>query len=362
MLKLYDVGFDPGNSETAAVVCDADDKQVLQICPSYISRGRYDALARFRTMGELGRSAQPTEILQDDEHILTYPLNGGSDYYVGKLAMSQGKGASSARGDISRYWSFIAVALLLTVLGLLIPEHEYEAHVVTGLPVETYSDQNRRKVRSCLEGEHHYLLNGRKRRAVVHVEKVIMEGAGAMIAFGDDRPVRQGVLDIGGRTTDLYASDGQAPLIPLCCGAALGVELAADLFSATMQSQCGRAPTLVETRAILRATTGSGQYPSVYVSGREVSSIDLRQWAEEALRSVGRDIATFVSQSWTNSELGTVATDLARVLLVGGGAYYYYRDIVNLILHVVVPPQPEFANATGYAYLARHLRLRRENR
>jgi hypothetical protein len=180
-------------------------------------------------------------------------------------------------------------------------------------------------------------------------------------AFGDDRPLRQAVMDIGGRTTDLYTSDGQAPLIPLCRGAAVGVELAAELLSATVQSQCGRALTPQETRSILRATVGSGQYPPVYVNGQEISPIDLRQWAEEALRSIGRDIATFVSQSWTNSELGTVATDLAKVLLVGGGAYYFYRDIVNLIPHVTVPLQPELANALGYAALTYHLRILRES-
>ncbi len=356
---VYDIGFDFGNSETSVVVVGRSGDQQTHTIPSYLSRGSADDLMRFRSMSERSQVAHPWEVLQTNEYILNYPISGASEYYVGELALSQGRSASSGRGDISRYWSLIVLLLLLTIVGALIPDAEYEMHLVTGIPIETYSDQNRRKVRNCLEGEHHYLLNGRRRRAVVHVEKVIMEGAGAMIAFGDDRPVRQAVMDIGGRTTDLYTADGQAPLIPLCRGAAVGVELAAELLSATVQSQCGRALTPQETRTILRATVGSGQYPPIYANGQEVRPIDLRQWAEEALRSVGRDIATFVSQTWTNSELGTVATDLAKVLLVGGGAYYYYRDIVNLIPHVTVPLQPELANALGYATLARHLRLRR---
>src|SRR6266568_1791141 len=89
--------------------------------------------------------------------------------------------------------------------------------------------------------------------------------------------------------------------------------------------------------------------------------LDLRRWTEEAMRNVGRDIATFASQTWANDELGGVATDMARVLLVGGGAYYFYREIARLIPHVIVPQQPELANALGYAALARHLRLRRES-
>jgi hypothetical protein len=360
VLKQYDIGFDPGNSETAAVVSDPDGNQAVRTCPSYFCRGSFDSLARFRTMSGRGQSIHPSEVLQPDEHVLTYPDTGASEYYVGELALSQGKGASSARGDISRYWSLIVLLLLLTTSGLCIPDDEYEANVVVGVPIETYNDQNRRKVRNCLEGDHRYRLNGRQRRAVVYVEKIIMEGAGAMIAVGDDRSVRQGVIDVGGRTTDLYTADGQMPLIPLCRGTALGVELAADLLNATVQAQCGRGLTQQEMRKILRATVGSGQYSSVYVYGQEVSPINLRLWTEEALRSVGRDIATFVSQTWAHGELGAVATDMARVLLVGGGAYYFYPEIAKLIPHVTVPHQPELANALGYTALARHLRLRRE--
>jgi hypothetical protein len=88
----------------------------------------------------------------------------------------------------------------------------------------------------------------------------------------------------------------------------------------------------------------------------------LRRWTEEALRSVGRDIAIFAGQTWANDELGGVATDMARVVLVGGGAYYTHPEIVRLIPHVTIAQQPELANALGYAALARHLRQRREER
>lgn len=361
MVKRYDVGFDPGNSQTSVAVIDSDGNQKAQTCPSYVSRGSYDDLVRFRTMSGRSQSTHPSVILQPDEHVLTYPDMGASEYYVGELALSQGKAASSARGDISRYWTLIVLLLLLTILGVCIPDDEYEAHVVLGVPIETYSEQNRRKVRNFLEGEYDYLLNGRQKRAVVYVERVIMEGAGAMIAHGDDRPVRQAVIDIGGRTTDLYTADGQAPLIPLCRGAALGVELAADLLNATVQARYSRIFTPQETRTILHATVGNGQYPHIYANGQEIGSLDLRLWAEEALRSIGRDIATFASQIWANDELGGVATDMARVLLVGGGAYYFHRDIAKLIPHVTVPQQPELANAFGYAALAHHLRILRES-
>ncbi len=359
MLKQYAVGFDPGNSETSLVVLFPEDEQKTQTLPSFVSRGSSDQLERFRSMSGRSLLMPSTAGLQPGEYVVANDDTGTSEYFVGELAMSQGSAATSARGDISRYWSHISRLLLLTALGSVIPDAEFEASVVTGLPIETYSDQNRRKVRSYLEGDYRYVLNWRERRAVVQVEKVIMEGAGAMIAYGDDCPARQAVIDVGGRTTDLYTADGQMPLIPLCRGATLGVELAAVLLNATVQARCGRGLSPQEMRKILRATVGSGQYSPVYVNGQEISPIDLHQWTEEALRGVGRDIATFASQTWANDELGGVATDMARVLLVGGGAYYFYRDIAKLIPHVTVPQQAELANALGYAALARHLLLRR---
>ncbi len=358
LIKSFDTGYDPGNSETSTVVTTPDGEQRFLTIPSRVGRGSFDDLRRFRNM----RSVQALDVLHSGEYILYCPEIDASECYVGGLALSQSRISTSAFGDNNRYWSPHSRQLLLTTTGALISDSRYELQVVTGMPIETYSDLNRRKVCDALEGEHHFILNGRERLAIVHVEKVIMESAGAMIAYGDDRPLRQGVVDIGGRTTDLYTSEGQMPLIPLCRGAALGVELAADIVSRTFQTQYGRALTPQEIRSVLHASVGSDQYPPIHVHGQEVSPIELRRQTEEALRSVGRDITTFLSQTWANGELGAVATDTARVLLVGGGAYYFHREIARLIPQVTVPQQPELANALGYAALAQHLRMRRESR
>jgi hypothetical protein len=358
MHYVYPVGFDAGNSETTTAVYTPEGQLETLTLPSYAGRGSFNDLRRFRKM----RSAQVGNVLQPEEYVLHSPAIDQAEYFVGQLALAQSRFATSARGDINRYWSPLMLLLLLTVLGALVPDAEFEVSVVTGVPIETYSDQNRRKMRAALEGEHQFTLNGRPRRAIVHIAKVIMEGAGAMIASGEDRSIRQAVIDIGGRTTDLYTADGQMPLISRCKGAALGVELVGDLVNQTFQDRHGRVLTPQETREIVRAAGGSApSYPSLYANGQEVSQIDLRRWTEGALRSVGRDITTFVSQTWASGEHGAVGTDLARVLLVGGGAYSFYPDIAQLFPHVAVPPQPELANALGYAAMAHHLQSRGES-
>jgi plasmid segregation protein ParM len=353
LLNIYPVGFDPGNSETSLVALLPNDGQATLTIPSYAGRGSSSDLKRFRTM----HTAQ-SDILQPGEYVLRCMEIDSSEYFVGALALSQSQLSTSARGDINRYWSTLMLLLLLTALGTVIPDTEFEVVLVTGIPIETYSEQNRLKVCKTLEGEHSFILNGRERLAIVQVAKVIMEGAGAMIAYGDERMLRQAVIDIGGRTTDLYTADGQMPLIPWCKGAPLGVELGGDMLNRAFKERSGRALTVQETRGILRAAVGSGQYPLIYAHGQEVSPVDLHHLADDALRSVGRDITTFLSQTWASGELGAVGTDLAKVLQVGGGAYYFYRDIARLIPHATVPLQPELANALGYAELARHLQTR----
>jgi len=352
LIKSFDIGYDPGNSETSTVITTPEGEQHFLTIPSRVGRGSSEDLRRFRDM----RATQPPDILRPGEYILYCPELDSSECYVGDLALNQSRISTSGFGDNTRYWSPLSRQLLLTSTGALISDARYELHVVTGVPIETYSDANRRKVREALEGEHCFVLNGRERLAIVHVEKVIMEGAGAMIAYGDDRLLSQGVVDIGGRTTDLYTAHGQMPLIPRCRGAALGVEMAAEIVSRTFQAQYGRALTPQEIRCLLRASVGSDPFPLIYAHGQEVNSLDVRRWTEEAVRNVGRDIATFTSQVWANDELGGVATDMARVLLVGGGAYYFYKEIAKLIPHTVVPQQPELANALGYAALAHFLR------
>jgi Actin like proteins N terminal domain len=351
LLNLYQAGLDAGNSETTGAVFTREGQLATLTIPSYAGRGSFNDLRRFRQM----RSAQVGNVLQPEEYVLHCLAIDRAEYFVGRLALTQSRFATSARGDINRYWSPLMLLLLLTVLGALIPDAEFEVSVVTVFPIETYSDQNRRKVRTALEGEHQFTLNGRPRRAIVHIAKVIMEGAGAMIASGEDRSIRQAVIDIGGRTTDLYTADGQMPLISRCKGTALGVELVGDLVNQTFQDRHGRVLTPQETHEIVRAAGGSAPYPSLYANGQEVSQIDLRRWTEGALGSIGRDITTFVSQTWASGEHGAVGTDLAKVLLVGGGAYSFYPAIAQLFPRVVVPPQPELANALGYAALAQHM-------
>jgi hypothetical protein len=144
---------------------------------------------------------------------------------VGTLALKQARHATSARDDIGRYTSPHSLHLLLATSASIILQPEYQLNVVTGLPVETFGKAEiRKQVKSALEGEHRFTFNGVRRLAVVRVLKTIMEGAGALIAYGANGDITQGCIDVGGRTTDLFVAEGQLPILHQCKGKDLGAE------------------------------------------------------------------------------------------------------------------------------------------
>jgi hypothetical protein len=343
MVTTYQYGHDYGNTETAGVLLLNGRHHHLTV-----PQGTLSDLERIRSATGQGH-ASSVGVLQQGEYALVFR---NTEFFIGTLALTQSRTSSTGKGDMNRYWNQRSLEMLLTVSGTIIPERDYRLNVVTGLPIETFNVSNRKRVKEALEGVHEFVLNGRPRIVEVKVSRVIMEGAGAIIAYGSSDPIKQGAIDIGGRTTDVFASDGQMPLLPLCKGKALGVELAADRLSSQAQAKYLRPLTAQETREVLRAYVNKSTYPKLFASGTRIPELDLIEWSRHVLRSIGSEIASFVSQVWNNSEYGGVAGDIAKVLLVGGGAYYFREDIQKIIPHVEIPMQPELANAIGYAALA----------
>jgi len=352
MLPMYVYGHDFGNAETCGVLFDHGVQRATTL-PSATALGSLHDLAQKRSMLSEKEVSNPAEVLNKGEYVLEY---NGIEQFLGDLALKQARNATTARGDISRYWSPRSLHLLLAASGSMITHPEYQLNVVTGLPVETFVHADvRKKVKQALEGEHRFTLNGVRRLAVVRVLKTIMEGAGAMIAYGAEGQVMQGCIDPGGRTTDLFVAEGQSPVLHLCKGKELGVEVAADILSHRFQSRYQRPLKASETRDLFHAHVNKRAYPAIHANGVQVNDYELRHWIEAALNGVGNDIASFVGTVWNASESGAVGSDIALVLLVGGGAYYFVEQLKARIPHVIVPPRPELANAIGYAALAQEL-------
>ena len=289
-------------------------------------------------------------------------------YAIGELALQQTIEVYQGRGDIQRYAGKYSLRGLLAMAASLIPDTEFGLSVVTGLPAETFIKNIalRNNIKAALDGTHTFTMDlGKTFRCVtVEVATVVMEGAGALITYGDksmSKTTESAVIDIGGRTTDLYVARGQVPVTDYCKGKPLGVESATQMLMDTFEGKYDRSLSLLEAREIMHAYASNGQlgYPDISVYGRTVSTHILEQLATEAVMQVGSEIVSFIASAWRQSDRDAVAASFKPVLHIGGGVYYFYNLLKQRIPHISRPDDPIHANAFGYCNLAGRLLIRK---
>ena len=256
----------------------------------------------------------------------------------------------------------------MTIAATLIPDAEFGIYVVAGLPAETYIKNSplRGAIKAALDGKYVFTLNGNQvlRKITVEVATVVMEGAGALIAYGDkssSRTTESAVIDIGGRTTDLYVARGQIPVTEYCKGKPIGVEMATQMVMDAFENKYDRPLSLLEAREIMHAYASQGEthYPEVSSYGTTVGRHELEKLVKEAVTQVGSEIASFVAAAWRQSDRDAVAASFKPVLNIGGGVYYFYSFLKQRIPHLSRPEDPIHANALGYCSLAGRLLIRR---
>jgi plasmid segregation protein ParM len=359
--NTYAYGHDFGNSETCGVAWLNDTQYVLTM-PSTLYIGSYDELVR-KVSGS-SSSNNLVNIVNQKAHTISFKENS---WYVGNLAIEQAPAnmdiaALTARGELSRYWSDRNLALLLATSATLIRDREYGLSVVTNLPIATHSDINVKRVKEALTGDHTFYLDGVERVAHVRVYKTIMEGAGANIAYGPGGQEKVAVIDVGGRTTDAYLVKGQVPLTEQCKSLDTGVESAADAIVSTFEREFHYPLSLSDARAMLYCYTHGKHYETVpTVVNADADLQQVESLIDGQLRDAGKLIAGFIKRLWgTSLSSETVASDVSKVWLVGGGGYYFEKDLRRLFgKRLLVPETPEYSNSIGFAKLAKHY-LQRE--
>lgn len=347
---VFGFGHDFGNSTTCQKMIGSSTFLVELCIPSVSCIGSWrkvEATAK-------GSGKEVKDILADDHYVLEYDyVEEGRhvEKYIGQKVFDDGEKPMDSHGDSSRYWTNnYNLEMLMVGSASMIEAQEYGLHVVTGLPISIYLDDpsNAERVRDALLGTHVFALNGRWRKMHVLSVKTIMEGAGALIAYGSNEDVLQGVIDIGGRTTDLFVARGQKPRPADSKGFSLGVQAAADRFSEKFREAYGRTLPFDIRMELLKQHVARQPYRSVkdkdYV---RIPNERLSAMIETSLREVGQDLATTVAAAWDE-----ILMEFDKVLVVGGGAYYFAEDIQARLKQATRSPKPEMANAQGYARLA----------
>ena len=361
-MKWYPYGHDFGNAEMRGVT-------VLQ--GMNVSRSAPTAFAKadINAMHNLG-----VKVDQSDTHVIRFHGEAMA-YAVGELALQQAVDVYQGRGDIQRYASKYSLRGLLTVAASLIPDTEFGLYVVTGLPAETYIKNMalRNSIKAALDGTHVFTMdNGMTfRHVTIEVATVVMEGSGTLIAYGDrtmSKTTESAVIDIGGRTTDLYVARGQVPVTEYCKGKPLGVDSATQMLMDTFESKYDRSLSLLEAREIMlayasnsgvNASNGNINYPDIAAYGKTINILELERLTREAVTQVGSEIVSFIASAWRQSDRDAVAASFKPVLHVGGGVYYFYNILKQRIPHLSRPDDPIHANALGYCNLAGRLLIRK---
>jgi len=354
-MKWYPYGHDFGNAEMGGVTV-VNARNVSLSVPTAFAKADINA------MQNLG-------IRMDLSEVHTIQFSGEElAYAVGDLALQQSLDVYHGRGDIQRYASKYSLRGLLTIAAALIPDTEFGLYVVTGLPAETYIKNMalRNSIKTALDGTHVFTTDNGKtwRSATVEVGTVVMEGAGALIAYGDknaSKTTESAVIDIGGRTTDLYVARGQIPVTEYCKGKPLGVETATQLFMDAFEAKYDRPLSALEAREVTHAFASNGDlnFPDISVYGKTISALELSRLVREAVNQVGSEIASFVAMAWRQSDRDAVAASFKPVLNIGGGVYYFYRVLKQRIPHLTRPDDPIHANGLGYCSLAGRLLIRK---
>src|SRR5215472_7125195 len=355
-MKWYPYGHDFGNAEIGGVTVINGKTFCLSIPTAF---AKVDTTA----MRNLGINVD-----QSDVHVMQF-FDEEVAYAVGDLALQQAVDVYNGRGDIQRYASKYSLRALLTIAATLIPDPEFALYVVTGLPAETYIKNSalRNTIKTSLDGTYLFTLNDEKtpRRVTIDVATVVMEGAGALIAYGDkstNKTCESAVIDIGGRTTDLYVARAQVPVIEYCKGKPLGVESATQMMMDAFENKYSRPLSLREAREIMHAYATDEafvQYPEISAYGETVGKYELERLVKEAITQVGSEIVSFVAAAWRQSDRDAVAASFKPVLNIGGGVYYFYNFLKQRIPHLSRPDDPVHANPIGYCNLAGRLLMRK---
>ncbi|GCE32212.1 hypothetical protein KDA_76960 [Dictyobacter alpinus] len=373
----YAYGHDFGNSEIGGVLRKGD---------SVITRSIPTAFTKInpKVMRNMGVDMSEALVIQTKGEQVSYG--------IGSISLSQSNDPWNGRGDITRYASTYSLRGLLAMSASMVSDLEYRLMVVTGLPAETYQKNPglRKEIKAALNGKHIFSIDGGRTWRTCHVEvgAIVMEGAGALIAYGSkDQGARaSAIIDIGGRTTDLYVARGQVPISDYCQGKPVGVETATkmvrdafediygvelmplearELMHAYADAQRARAEAAAAAAAVSSGTPVKATkrkkveprtYPEITVSGQRIPDAELDKLVTEAIKVTAGEIESFVASSWRQSDASNaIAARFNPVMVIGGGVFYFYDALKKRIPHLSQPSEPVFANGRGYALSAQAL-------
>lgn len=232
--------------------------------------------------------------------------------------------------------------LFLASLTELTTATRADVNVITGLPLAFYDDK--RTVERVISGEHTVSRDGRTaQRFTVTGVRVIPQPFGALLSvcLNDSGRIvdvdlatgNVGVIDVGGKTTNLLAVKSLS-------------EIARDTASVSV----GAWDAVRGLRGFLER-----EYPDLELRDHEIAGIiqaraltyygdgaDIGDVIDEMLAPLAEQVIAEATQLWNG------AAGLKAILVAGGGALLLGPYVKRHFRHAVVVDDPVFANAVGF--------------
>jgi hypothetical protein len=242
-------------------------------------------------------------------------------------------------------------ALTYAALGLLLGEGDFTVSVMEGLPVEVLENDElaqkiKRAIRTWLEGEHTFTVNGVQTRTTVIRTATMPQPGGTFFGWGmndlgqwarttADFDATVAICDVGFSTLDLFTLQSGKILRRYTGGDTMGMRRAVEFLLRALETQYQLKYSLHEADAFIR----NGDTTLSHISGK----IDLTELIIDAKKAAGAGINTFLNAHWGNGR------QFDHILFTGGGAAALKDSLLEQYPLGYMVPDAVRANALGLA-------------
>jgi hypothetical protein len=305
-----------------------------------------------------GAGTNAASVLKDGEYIIRTKQHK-KDRVVGAWAEMDAQMVITTKGVAQRYWELPALEMAFTLLSSIIPTEEATVRCNLGLPYSLFKPDNRQKVKANLEGTHEFTFNGTFRRFNILVGTTVTEGYAPFAYFDVIEGLRYG-LDIGGRTMNLVAVNGQTILPNKCRCEEFGVGPVHSSMIAEFKKKYRYNMSLSEARRyLIEYTAGKQLTPLKVPGGRELQDSDMRPIIADSVQVGWMPIENSLGQS-LNQEDAAVGSHVKQLFLYGGGSYVF-ESKCRLYLpdtDILLVDGAQFLNAQYYHDMVEQLNKR----
>lgn len=265
---------------------------------------------------------------------------GRTAYSLGHIQISD-MGRARVQGDTYRR---LAAGAFASVLGRSTP-----ISLIASLPIRFYMGKTE-DLKESLAGDYRIEYEGRSLRFKLDYDDVhiIPEGFGSLCSLilnpmgqvinGELADMRVGIVDIGGRTTDMLMFDSLELQPALSTGMnKSGLSIIWQVLDNQIEEYYGRSLTLIELDEAL--------HTGYFRNGPD--RIDIRSEITVAAETLASSIIASINSLWDDGNA------VEQIVLTGGGApfiapFMSYRHVLNI--DDEVPISPHLTNAIGAFY------------